>query len=280
MGDCMSEFVSWEDYRKFASAVKFAQRYVRTPQTEVFLEVVRSTAKSRVRDIKKGFNSVWRAQLGYCEPEIEPDEPILAAYPPKRMKPRDRVGPEGRANPKGISCFYCATTSETAMAEVRPSMGDLVSVGRFKVLRDVQIVDCSKFHSRDRWVPFFKTMNGVSLSSQEIEEAVWTDIDQAFSEPVTASDDLPDYVPTQILAELFKADGYGGVAYKSALTDAGYNLAFFDPCIVRQVLGELYSTKKVQFQFSDNPLDQYFVDDKGNAVRSLITDIRPVPKPK
>ena len=275
----MNQFASWDDYRKFAIAVRYAQRYVRTSETNAFLEAVRRTAEARVSVIPKGWNHLWRAQLGSCEREVEQNGQFFEeslAHPPSRMKPRDRIGREGRVNPKGIPCFYGATTPETAMAEVRPWMGGLVSVGRFEVLNDLKIVDCSKFHSKNPWHLLLDTPAGTNPSSREIDEAVWTHIDHAFSEPVSDSDDLPDYVPTQILADLFKAEGYGGVAYKSMLTEDGYNLAFFNPGVLRQVLGELYKTENVQFKFSDNPADRYFIDEQGNIVRNVIVAIRPV----
>jgi hypothetical protein len=277
----MNQFASWEDYRKFASAVRYAQRYVRTPQTDAFLDTVRRTAEPRVSIVRKGWTHLWRAQLGSHEREVELDNESFyesLALPPVRMKPRDRVGREGRVNPKGIPCFYGATTPETAMAEVRPWMGGFVSVGRFEVLDDVKIVDCSKYHSKNPWNLLLDMPLGSSPSPKEIEEAVWTHIDHAFSEPVTDSDDLPDYVPTQILAEVFKAEGYGGVAYKSMLTEAGYNLAFFDPGTVKQLSGELYKTQKVQFKFSDSPVDQYFIDEQGDVVRDVIESVRPLPR--
>ena len=44
----------------------------------------------------------------------------------------------------------------------------------------------------------------------EREKAVWAHIGQAFSEPMTRRDDSADYVPTQIIAELFKREGFDG----------------------------------------------------------------------
>jgi hypothetical protein len=276
----VTQFSSWDDFRKFETTVKEERRYIRTPQTEAFLEAVRRTSHTRVSVIRKGWNSLWRAQRGSCEKVVQQDgetfyEPI--AYQPARMKPRERIGREGRINPKGMPCFYGATTPETAMAEVRPGTGELVSVGRFEVLCDLKVVDCTKFHSKKPYHPLLDKP-AANLCPQEIEEAVWTHIDHAFSEPVIDNDELPDYVPTQILAEVFKASGYGAVAYKSMFTEDGYNLAFFDPAIVRQVLGELYSTEKVQFKFSESPVDQYFVDEHGKAIRAVIAATMPVPQ--
>ena len=58
---------------------------------------------------------------------------------------------------------------------------------------------------------------------------MWTHIDKAFSEPTTRTDDLADYVPTQVVAEVFKNEGYHGVLYKSQLSEKGVNIAFFNP---------------------------------------------------
>jgi hypothetical protein len=62
----------------------------------------------------------------------------------------------------------------------------------------------------------------------EVEKAVWSDINDAFSKPVRRSDDSLDYIPTQILSELFKSNGLDGVAYKSSYGEAGCNMALFD----------------------------------------------------
>jgi RES domain len=264
----MSHFVSWSDYRTFAHAAKFDRRYIRTQTIDAFLNAVLVTAKSRVQTIPKDWNDIWRAQRGSYDEQTEREGKTLrkiTPYMPERMKPRDRMGREGRVNPKGISCFYCATTPETAMAEVRPWMGQYVSLARFKLLREVRILDCSKFHSANslKWF-FVETFVDHSFSAEEIEEAVWTHIDRAFSEPVTDSDDLADYVPTQILAELFKSEGYDAISYKSMLTDDGYNLAFFDHSYIKQVQGTLYKTAKIRYEFSKYPMWEYSVDDSGS----------------
>ena len=68
----------------------------------------------------------------------------------------------------------------------------------------------------------------------QVERVVWSDINDAFSKPVGRSDDSLDYIPTQILSELFKANGIDGVGYKSSYREpgeagvAGFNIALFD----------------------------------------------------
>jgi hypothetical protein len=98
--------------------------------------------------MKEGF-VLWRAQLGHeYREEKQGDEvfEIEAAYSPARMKPLPDKAYDGRANPKGIPCLYLATRKETALSEVRPWIGSYVSVGQFKILRDVELIDCSREH--------------------------------------------------------------------------------------------------------------------------------------
>jgi hypothetical protein len=138
------------------------------------------------------------------------------------MKPLPEKATDGRANPKGIACLYLATHKETATLEIRPLIGSYVSVGQFKVMREVRLVDCSTdrmgnlLFLQDEWTP------------EEIEKSVWSDINQAFSEPVERGDSSIDYVPTQILAEAFKHHGFDGIAYKSSYGEHGFNVALFD----------------------------------------------------
>lgn len=86
---------------------------------------------------------------------------------------------------------------------------------------------------------------------------MWRDIDEAFSQPVSPADDEADYVPTQIIAELFRAHGLNGIAYRSAL-GPGHNLALFDPSVVELTSCGLLETVGITFetQMAANP---YFI---------------------
>ncbi|MQM37651.1 hypothetical protein KBTX_01652 [wastewater metagenome] len=137
------------------------------------------------------------------------------------------------------------------MAEVRPWIGSYISVGQFKTLRDLVLVDCSVEHGRG--FVFFLD----EPEPAQREKATWGDIDQAFSEPVTSGDSTADYAPTQILAEAFRRHGYDGIAYKSVL-GRGFNVALFNVNAADLINCFLFEAKKVSFEFSEtgNP---YFV---------------------
>lgn len=219
----MAEFKTWQSYREFEWTIKRRHRYILPPDMQGLLDTVLATSWQRKRDVPKG-RIYWRSQLGHDWEEIEQDGAtfeVQCPLPPARMKPLKSMATEGRANPKGIPYLYLSTDKDTAMAEVRPWVGSYVSVGQFKTLKDLVLIDCSVEHKRG-FVFYFE-----EPSSEEKESAVWADIDRAFSGPVNPSDSVADYVPTQILAELFKNNGYDGIAYKSLL-GPGFNVVLFD----------------------------------------------------
>jgi hypothetical protein len=173
-------------------------RYIRTPEQDAFLKIVLATWESRKVTLKSG-NIFWRAQLGNaCSKQVHDGEPheFPCAHPAARMKPLRNQASEGRANSKGIPCLYLATRKETAMSEVRPWIGSYVSVGQFKLLRDIDIVDYSRNHAK--LVPYYDE----EPSPKKRIEVIWSCIDVAFAEPTTRSDDTGNYAATQIIAEL------------------------------------------------------------------------------
>ena len=269
----MNEFNSWNSYRNFAKRVRREARYIRTPEDDDFLREVIRTSKSRIRELPAGFG-LWRAQLGhdwrpFCQDGQYIDD-LPAAYPPERMKPLPGHATEGRANPKGIPVLYLATHRKTAMSEVRPWLGSLVSCAYFRTTRPLEIVDFSVRHGSG-YVFYFGEPN-----ASKREEAVWRQIDRAFSEPTTAGDDTADYAPTQVIAELFKNKGCDGIAYKSAFGKKGYNIALFNPADAELTSCALFEAKSLKFRFeqSDNP---YWVDKDRTTKTMHVADVRPVP---
>ena len=266
----MSEFKSADSYRHFADRVRRKARFIRTSEDEDFLREVVRTSKGRIRTHPTGFG-LWRAQRGHdwCQEDESPDHITPAPYCCARMKPRQGRAKEGRANPKGISVLYLSTHRETAMSEVRPPIGSFVSCAHFKTTRPLTIVDFSVYHHA-----------GIDIYDEELdapgrEKAAWTQIDQAFSEPMTVADDVADYVPTQVITELFKAEGCGGIAYKSAFGDNGYNVVLFDPADAKLEYCELHEVKSLKFVF-DECANPYWIEKDGTAKTLSVKAVRPV----
>ena len=144
-------FKSWRSYSDFQYAVKNNSRFILDQRSNDFLAAIKDTCSSRVEIISIS-SFLWRAQIG-CDyvPQYQEDEhgdnihvdDIPVPFDDKRMKPLNNSASEGRANPKGIPYLYVATDKETAMSEVRPSLGAILSVGKFKPTKELKIINFS-----------------------------------------------------------------------------------------------------------------------------------------
>ena len=256
----MPMFKSWRSYVDFEGSVMRDRRYVRSIESEEFLKTVMATAAPRKTTVEKR-SILWRAQLGH-EWRSEGEEPetfeVECALPPDRMKPRPDRASEGRANPKGIPCLYVATEKKTAVSEVRPWIGSYVSVGQFKPVRTLEIIDCSYNYGDPS---SYLTFGGEkTLTPEEIERTVWSNIDKAFAAPIDRDDNVAAYAGTQIVAELIKSMGYDGVAYRSNFGEDGHNIALFDIAAARLMNCQLHRVDGVDIEFSGHD-NMYFTKD-------------------
>jgi hypothetical protein len=240
----MTEFSSSNSYKAFASKIRSQMRYIWDHETEAFLQAVReSSVKRQVKIPAK--RQFWRARLGHEWRKVEYDHmpfEILEPSPIAKidMKPPRDLKAEGRINPKGIPCLYLATTPNAAISETRPWVDSLVSVGCFETTRELSLIDCSRGHSNFNL--YFE-----EVPPEQREEGVWIDIDRAFAKPVARDEDVMEYVPTQVLAELFRADGADGVVYKSSFGEDGYNIALFDLNSAELLSNQLHKIERIDF---------------------------------
>jgi hypothetical protein len=250
----LTTFPTWRSFSDFSSKLRGAERYVRSAENTTFLESLIATAAKRTKTLQVD-TILWRAQLGFdIHEEEEKDGTLIHMEVPfksERMKPLRVRQPEGRVNPVGMSALYMATTEKTAIAEVRPWVGKHVSVAQMKTVRDLKVLDCSSEHS-DQGIMYFEEPD-VGLR----EEAVWRDLCRALSEPITSDVTVVDYIPTQVVAEYMRANGYEGLVYKSLLGD-GSNVALFEIDAADVMNCTLNRVRAVKFEHepTSNP---YFV---------------------
>ncbi|NKK70048.1 RES domain-containing protein [Rhizobium leguminosarum bv. viciae] len=251
------EFASWDSYSHFARSVRHKRRYVWTAEEAAFLDTVRAT--NHDRDVELPFGMIlFRAQRG-IDWDIRTDddgnelgeEPV--GYGASRMKPRLNQAVEGRANPAGIPVLYLGTTEQTAISEVRPWVGASVSVAQFKILRALRAIDLSRGHGKSSIseVGLRHFLEKTPIDAATKEKAVWIDIDNAFSRPVTVSDDAADYVPTQILSELFRDIGYDAIVYKSQFGEKGFNVVLFNPDDADVINCAPYEVASIEVSFKE-----------------------------
>lgn len=242
-----STFESWNSYWAFSVAVRHKSRFFHDRRVNRFLRAVAASAEGRVAMIAKD-KALWRAQTGHewedrlAVGDVPYEEPV--PFKPERMKPQRGSAHEGRVNARGIPCLYAASNKETAVAELRPWLGALVSVSKLGPLRELRLVDCSEGHDSEFEVYFDEP------SPEEREKSVWRAIGRAFSEPANPDPGVAEYVPTQVLAEHFRNQGYDGVVYKSRL-GPGFNLAVFDLDALEVLDVCLYPVKAVQYEIGE-----------------------------
>jgi hypothetical protein len=244
----------WREYQRFEASVIDDARYVRNPVAEHFLAGTRSSYDDRRMTVTAG-QRYWRAQPG-CELSVrrlkDSDTTIQQdlPHPTERMKPIVNWNQEGRANPRGRAYIYVATNADTALAEIRPWIGSDNTCAEFEIQRNLRLVNCALHHGDP--LDLFG-VHGVTR-----DEGRWAAIDAAFATPVDSGSPGGRYVPTQILAELFRQDGFDGVLYKSRLNETGFNVVLFDPSAAEVVDSKVYRTTGIDFRFKA---------DDGNRVR-------------
>ena len=161
----------------------------------------------------------YRSRLGF---DVADDGPqpykgkAIGAPPPNKAKP-------GRANKQREVVLYVADEEDTAIAEARPSRGNLVSVAELRAISDLRLVDL-----RSPMRPSNPFIDETPQYELELECLL-----RAFAEelarPLRRTDDHREYRPCQMLARQIRECGYDGIRYPSAMNLAGSNVVIFDP---------------------------------------------------
>lgn len=163
-------------------------------------------------------------------------------FPPSKMgKPPDNKTKNGRANPVGISYLYLASDRMTAIHEIRPSIGETVTVARFRLLEPLSIIDLRdvtpfRFKDDEDFETLIPKIGYLSILGTDL------------SKPINQKDAELDYLPTQYLCEFIKKSGWDGVAYKSSISQ-GFNLAVFTDKKLKCVRTELHKIQKVILEY-------------------------------
>jgi hypothetical protein len=242
-------FASWRSYWNFAREVSHRRRYHLSAESRAFLDELLRTSEKRQSRLPAGHH-LCRAQVAHGEFDDPDAGSVIRPAPPERMVPQLHSASDGRANPRGIPCLYLADDRHTAIAEVRPWIGSLVSVAIMRTLRDQRLVDVRDDTGR---TPFF--IEG-EPSVEGREAAVWNHVARAFREPVLREDNRAGYAPTQIIAEAFRHHGYDGVAYGSGFGEGRTNIVLFDIAAAELEACEIHEIKDVRLLHEEveNPI--------------------------
>lgn len=254
--------VTFSAYGAFAENIKRRYRYALDREHRSFLESVTASSRERMIDLEEG-TMLWRARLGHDGHDVfQIDDERSMTFPrpycADDMKPlRDRAK-EGRANAKGIPCLYCSTEMKTAINEVRPWLDSLVCVAEVMTIRPMRLIDCS-----DGALSFTMLIKHLD----DPGKLLWSDLNHAFSEPVSGGDDTADYAPTQVIAEEFRMNGADGIKYSSRLGE-GKTITLFDLESARVVSRQVFRVTK-PLLFDVSPEGEPVYDQDHPIMRSI-----------
>lgn len=179
------------------------------------------------------------------------------AYAPNEMgAPIPEKAAAGRANSFGIRCLYLANDRETTIHEVRAGAYDHISIGTFRLLQNIVVVNLRLIDKISPFVP------NLDCKQYLLNKDVLKKMSEEMAKPLRRNDTPLEYIPTQYISEFIKSieydgrveySGYSGIEYDSTVNPDpdSYNLAIFNPelfeCteVIVCELGELnYSNKR------------------------------------
>lgn len=131
---------------------------------------------------------------------------------------------EGRLNRARVSILYLASDQKTAISELRPHPGHLVSTSDFKLLRPIKIADFATHDIRDF----------LSDERLEIYRRILS-ISGVLNLPIQPEHHAL-YLCTQLLSDSIRKAGFDGISFRSSLGE-GTNLACFAPTAFKQIRG-------------------------------------------
>ena len=158
---------------------------------------------------------------------IIPDEnnPIRGYFEKEDvMVPPAARAQANRASKEGVRYLYVTDNVYTALAEVRPSILEIVSVKELTNKVPIQIVYLPA--EEQYWKIEHRSHNPDTKNYALAHALSW-----AFSRPIKRKDAAVEYLPTQRLVDYIRKNGpdVGGIAYPSFQSRSGMNYALFDP---------------------------------------------------
>lgn len=217
----------WDD---FVDGIKcknrFHSSYINTDKLFVFL-------RCAVKSHRKG-ETFYRSRIcpdekGYSRTEMGP--------------PPDPISKGGRVNPAGISILYLSDSRDTTLYEIRAGVYDYVTVGRFKLQKDIEVINLADI---DKISPFIGIDYDFDFTQYAMNIEHLKMIAQEIAKPLR-NDNALDYIPTQYISDFIRSKGYAGIEYFSTMRKNGTNLAVFSPDLFKCTASAVYDVKSISY---------------------------------
>lgn len=218
----------WEDFSDGIKNVnRFHSDFVNKEELDIFLRC--ASKKHKAGEV------FYRARICTDEKGFKPTD--MGAPPMGKAK-------AGRVNPEGLSILYLSDTKDTTLYEIRAGLYDYVTVGRFKLEQDIEVInliDVGKIS------PFIGVARGFDLTEYAINIDHLKMISQEIAKPLR-NDNTLDYLPTQYISDFIRSKGYAGIEYISTMNQDGTNLAVFDSKLLKCTKTEVYDISSINYK--------------------------------
>lgn len=208
--------------------IKEIQYNNRNPQDIKALELLNDISTNPEIVLDKN-SLLYRCRIVSNKNEIG-KEPNFYGYDAKgSFVPPPNITKDMRANYKYIPYLYCSNNPYIALIEVRPQLSSMVSIATIGINESIRLLDF--------------TVQKKPSKMSEPKKNLFLDLSMLFSKPVTDTDNVLDYIPTQYIAEYAKSKGYDGIAFSSSLVPEvnkshpeRYNIVIFNynKCFVKK----------------------------------------------
>jgi hypothetical protein len=205
-----------EAWRAFATQVKHGRRFFDPTNQDRLAAIlgspgdeIASSLPSLLIGPGRETEVVFRARRAdsHVEAEKLTTNPAAELGPPPPLR-----ATAGRMNAAGIAVFYGALSEDTAIAEVRQSVGGLIVVGAFKLTKLLKLLDLTRIGDASVGSIF-----APGYEDRAARLAFLRGFHARIVRPVQPHEEAFEYIPTQAVAEyVANILGFDGLLYASS----------------------------------------------------------------
>lgn len=204
----------------------------------------------------------------FIEPGYPPEYKYQAYQSADIDRPPLHLATEGRFNRTRVSVLYLASDSSTAVSELRPDPGHLVSISKFRSVRDLKIANFASFDVRN------------FLSDSKLEQLrEILSIADILSVPVQPEHRYL-YSLTQLFGDALRLEGFDGLTFKSSVGE-GVNLTCFVADAFIPIAGSeaVYEISSLRYELRSMPVigesyDEFeYQSDENSPLSTLLHSI-------